>query len=58
VARLAPIPERNLSLMERVRRLEDSGQLEPLSQEMRHLPPPLPLKRGLAQQWLQNDRDA
>lgn len=56
VARLAPISGRSLSLAERIRRLEDSGLVEPLRREVRSLPPPLPLKEGLAQKWLQEDR--
>ncbi len=56
VARLAPISDRSLSLAERIRRLEDSGLVEPLRREVRSLPPPLPLKEGLAQKWLQEDR--
>ena len=56
VARLAPVSGRSLSLAERIRRLEDSGLVEPLGREVRDLPPPLPLKEGLAQKWLQEDR--
>lgn len=56
VARLAPISGRSLSLAERLRQLEDSGLVEPLRREVRNLPPPLPLKEGLAQKWLEEDR--
>ncbi len=56
IARLVPISGRSLSLAERIRRLEDSGLVEPLLREGRNLPPPLPLKEGLAQKWLQEDR--
>ena len=56
VARLSPISGRRLSLAERIRRLEDSGLVEPLDHAARNLPPPLPLKEGLAQKWLQEDR--
>jgi len=55
IARLLPIAGRSLSLADRVRRLEDAGLVEPLHREVRHLPPPLPVK-GLAQKWLQEDR--
>jgi prevent-host-death family protein len=58
IARLSPIPGRSLSLAERVRRLEESGLVEPLGREVRHLPPPLPLKEGLAQKWLREDRES
>ena len=58
IARLAPISGRSLSLAERIRRLEDSGLVEPLRRAVGHLPPPLPLKEGLAQKWLQEDRSS
>jgi prevent-host-death family protein len=58
VARLSPITGRSLSLAERVRRLEASGLVEPLRREICRLPPPLPLKEGLAQKWLREDRDS
>jgi prevent-host-death family protein len=56
VARLSPIAGSSLSLAERMRRLEDSGLVEPLHGEVRTLPPPLPVEEGLAQKWLQEDR--
>lgn len=56
VARLVPIPARDLPMEERVRRLEESGLLERARGRSRPLPPPLPLRRGLAQRWLQEDR--
>ncbi len=56
IARLAPIPGRDLPLSERVRRLEEAGLIEPLLREVQTPPPPLPLKEGLAQEWLQEDR--
>ncbi len=58
VARLSPITERSLSLAERIHRLEDAGLIEPVRREMRELPPPLPLKEDLAQQWLREDRSS
>jgi len=56
VARLSPIARRSLSLADRMRRLEDSGLVEPLHREVQNLPPPLPVKEGLAQKWLHEDR--
>ena len=56
IARLSPIAGRSLTLAERMHRLEDSGLVEPLRREVRNLPPPLPIKQGLAQKWLQEDR--
>ncbi len=56
IARLAPIPRQSLSLTERIRRMVNSGLMEPPHRERRDLPPPLPLEEGLAQRWLQEDR--
>jgi prevent-host-death family protein len=56
VARLIPVSGRNLPLPERIRRLEDSGLIDPVPRETQNLPPPLPLTKGLAQKWLQEDR--
>lgn len=56
VARLVPAIGRDLSLQERVRRLEDSGLIEPLRRRVRRLPAPLPIEKELAQRWLQEDR--
>ena len=58
VARLVPATGRDLSLQERIRRLEDSGLIEPLRRRVRRLPAPLPIEKELAQRWLQEDRDA
>lgn len=58
VARLSPPSGSDLPLEERLRRLEDAGLIEPLRRPARDLPPPLPLKKGLAQRWLKEDRDA
>lgn len=58
VARLAPVSAGSLPLRERLRRLEDSGLVEPPRHRVRDLPPPLPLKGGLAQRWLQADRNS
>jgi len=57
VARLVPIARDTLSLAERLRRLEENGTIEPAASERLPLPPPLPLRSGLAQQMLEADRD-
>ncbi len=57
VARLVPVAEESLPLQERIRRLEESGLLEPLRHPPHPLPPPLPLRKNLAQRWLQEDRN-
>jgi prevent-host-death family protein len=56
IARLVPVAGESLPLEERIRRLEEAGVLEPLRHVPRPAPPPLPLERGLAQRWLQEDR--
>ncbi len=57
VARLVPARGKSLAFPERIRRLEESGLIEPAKQQTRASPPmPLPLKEGLAQRWLQEDR--
>jgi prevent-host-death family protein len=56
VATLSPIARHSQSLADRIRRLEDSGLVEPLRRAVRNLPPPLPVKDSVAQKWLQEDR--
>jgi len=57
VAKLVPARGKSLALPERIRRLEESGLIEPAKQQTRaSTPMPLPLKEGLAQRWLQEDR--
>jgi prevent-host-death family protein len=58
VARLVPASAKRLSLEERLRRLEEVGLLEAPRGHARNLPPPLPLKNGLAQRWLREGREA
>jgi len=58
VARLVPATGRDLSLQERIRRLEDSGLIEPPRRRVSRLPAPLPIEKELAQRWLREDRGA
>jgi len=58
VARLVPATGRDISLQERIRRLEDSGLIEPPRRRVSRLPAPLPIAKELAQRWLQEDRGA
>lgn len=58
VARLTPVSAADLPLKARLRRLEDAGVIEPQDRPARPLPSPLPLRDGLAQRWLQEDRNA
>ncbi len=56
IARLVPISSKQISFGERVRRLEQSGVLERAPMHPVPIPPPLRLKRGLARQFLEEDR--
>ena len=59
VGRLVPIPQDQLSLAERIGRMEEQGLLAPARKgRAMRLPPPLPAKEGAAQIFLQEDRDA
>ena len=57
VARLTGVSGDRLSLDDRIKRLEDLGLLEPRRIPAPELPSPLPLQKGLAQRWLQEDRN-
>lgn len=58
VARLLPMPAKDLTLDERIRELEKSGIIEPRRADWRPLPPPVRLEPpGIAQKWLREDRD-
>jgi prevent-host-death family protein len=57
IARLVPVARESLPLADRLRRLEQQGLLEPSSARMLPVPPPLPLKKGLARKMLEQDRD-
>jgi prevent-host-death family protein len=57
IAKLVPIAKAGLSFEERVHRLEEEGVIGPAPRKPRRLRAPLPLKPGLAQAWLQEDRD-
>jgi len=57
IARLIPIEQESLSLDQRIENLERNELLEPLPKNARLLPPPLPLDEGLAQKFLQEDRN-
>jgi prevent-host-death family protein len=57
IARLIPIEQKTLSLEQRIENLERNELLNPPSKNARLLPPPLPLDEGLAQKFLQEDRD-
>jgi len=57
VARLIPIEQESLSLEQRIENLERNELLDSPPKTARLLPPPLPLDEGVAQIFLQEDRD-
>ncbi|HVB39331.1 MAG TPA: type II toxin-antitoxin system prevent-host-death family antitoxin [Terriglobales bacterium] len=58
VARLVPLAAKELTLDERIQRLEAAGILTRRNPNARPLPPPIRIEPpGIAQRWLQEDRD-
>ncbi|MEN8130000.1 MAG: type II toxin-antitoxin system prevent-host-death family antitoxin [Pseudomonadota bacterium] len=58
VARIVPIDTAELSLTERIKRLEVQGVIEPLAEKQRKvLPSPIPVPEAMAQRFLQEDRE-
>lgn len=57
IAKIGPINRTPVPLAERLRRLEESGMLEPPHATL-PLPPPLPIEVGLARRLLDHDRGA
>jgi len=58
VGKIVPVTPDSLSLAERINRLERQGWIEPQKTEALPLPPPLPLSKEIAQDYLQEDRDS
>ncbi len=57
VGKIIPIHTKDLPLKERIKRMEDLGQIEPVSGEgLKKIPPPIPVMDGVAQKFLQKDR--
>lgn len=57
VGKIVPIPSEELSLADRLRKLEEKGLIEPDTVMHEPDPSPLPLpKKGIAQAFLQEDR--
>lgn len=58
VGKIVPVKPESLTLLERVKRLEDQGIIEShLGKGRKRIPPPLPLPDGLAQNFLREDRE-
>lgn len=58
VGKIIPIQTRELSVGERVKRLEDQGLIDPIAgKSLKKIPPPIPVPSGIAQKMLQEDRD-
>ncbi len=58
MGKIIPIHTKELPLKERIKRLEDLGQIESVAEEgQRKIPPPIPVQDGIAQKFLQEERD-
>ncbi|MBI5550519.1 MAG: type II toxin-antitoxin system prevent-host-death family antitoxin [Desulfobacterales bacterium] len=58
VGKIISIQPRSLKLEERVKHLEERGILERRRRDpLKKVPPPLPLEKGLARKFLEEDRD-
>jgi prevent-host-death family protein len=55
IGKITPIDKTELSLDDRIKRLEKSGEIEPEKQSMK-IPPPIPIRGKNAQEYLQEDR--
>ena len=57
VGKIIPIHTKEMPLKERIKRMEDRGQIEPVMAEGQvKIPPPIPVPNGIAQQLLQEER--
>ena len=58
VGKIIPIHTKEMPLKERIKRMEDRGQIKPVTAEGQvKLPPPIPVPHGIAQQLLQEERN-
>ena len=58
VGKIIPIYTKEMPLKERIKRMEDRGQIEPdTAKGQVKLPPPIPVPNGIAQQLLQEERE-
>jgi prevent-host-death family protein len=59
VGKIVPMPQDHLSLDDRIKKMEAQGLLGPMGKgRALRLPLPLPAREGVAQKFLQEDRDA
>jgi prevent-host-death family protein len=58
VGKLVPIDEGALPLSSRIKEMEETGILEPVTGKgRRRLPPPIPVEKGMAQMLIEEDRE-
>ena len=58
VGKIIPIHTKEMPLKERIKRMEDRGQIEPVTAKGQvKIPPQIPVSNGIAQQLLQEERD-
>jgi hypothetical protein len=58
VGKIIPIHTEEMPLKERIKRMEDRGQIEPVTYEDQvKIPPPIPVPDGIAQHLLQEERE-
>jgi prevent-host-death family protein len=59
VGKIMAVSQDHLSLAERIKKMEEQGLLGPVPKgRATRLPPPLPAREDVAQEFLQEDRDA
>jgi len=59
IGKITAVPQDHLSLAERIKRMEEQGLLGPVPKgTATRLPPPLPAREDVPQEFLQEDRDA
>ena len=58
VGKIIPIHTKEMPLKERIKCMEDRGQIEPVTAEGQvKIPPPIPVPNGVAQRLLQEERE-
>ena len=58
VGKIIPIHTKDLPLKERIKRMEALGRIEPVTTEgQKKIPPPIPVPDGIAQKFLQEERN-